>query len=186
MTNTRGDEDLTLDIGCGSAPRGAVNVDARVLNGVDVVCSALYLPFAKASFSRVFLSHVIEHFTYTDASRLLQEARRVLTESGKLDIWTPNFQSLSLLKAWLFGAPKQAEMVYPPISGGQDYKENVHLSHWTTGLLRRYVGREGFNNVVVRGEGDYNGVLSLLRFITLVAPSRGGVIHLTADTGVKE
>jgi len=58
MNDTSHAKDLTLDIGCGSTPRGSINVDARRLDGVDVVCSALHLPFADSSFSKVLLSPV--------------------------------------------------------------------------------------------------------------------------------
>jgi len=72
-------------------------------------------------------------------------------------------------------------MVYPPLTGDQDYKENVHLSQFTADLLAKYVKREGFEVLRLRGEGDYRGIMMPLQVFTRVFPSRGGVIHLTAQ-----
>jgi predicted SAM-dependent methyltransferase len=96
-------EILSLDIGAGENPKGSINVDIRPLPTIDVVCHALYLPFRSEVFDKVFLKHVIEHFRYKDAFNLLRECNRVLKLRGEIEIWTPNFQALGVLKTWIFG-----------------------------------------------------------------------------------
>jgi ubiquinone/menaquinone biosynthesis C-methylase UbiE len=85
---------MSLDVGCGSTPKGTVNVDffregynpqtgdqkigeymkARNIENF-IVADALYLPFKDAAFNVVFSSHVIEHVP--DAKAMLLEMNRV-------------------------------------------------------------------------------------------------------------
>lgn len=173
---------ISLDVGAGAEPKGDVNVDIRHLPSTGLVCHALHLPFKEEAFTQVFLSQVIEHFVYRDVITMLNEVNRVLTVNGKIEIWTPNFQGLSFLRAWLFGGieNRNPPMLYAPLSGLQDYKENVHLSQWSIKLLRNYLNSQGFKVIYARGEGEYNGRLLPLRILTRVFRSRGGVIHLIA------
>jgi SAM-dependent methyltransferase len=143
------------------------------------------LPFRDESFSHVYASHVIEHFHYEGAALLLREARRILRNDGQLEIWTPNFQGMSFLKAWMSGGidQKKFPMIFAPLTGDQDYEENVHLSQWSLKLIRAYLTAEGFRVLQARTEGDYKGLLFPLRLITKVLTNRGGVIHARASRG---
>lgn len=173
---------LSLDIGAAEKPKGDINTDVRHLPSIDVVCHALHLPFKEEAFTHVFLSHVVEHFVYKDVITLLEEVNRVLTVNGKMEIWTPNFQGLSFLNAWLFGGieNRNPPMLYAPLSGLQDYAENIHLSHWSIKLLKKYMSPQGFKIVYARGEGEYKGRSLPLKLFTKLFSSRGGVIHLIA------
>jgi predicted SAM-dependent methyltransferase len=173
---------LTLDIGAGGKPKGDINTDVRPLPGIQVVCDATQLPFNREAFNHVFLSHVIEHFQYKDVMTLLKEVYRVSKIGGKTEIWTPNFQSLGFLKAWLLGGVeyKHVPLLYAPLNGLQDYKENVHISQWTCKLLKIYVTQQGFKISHLKGELDYKGRFFLLRFFTKIFQTRGGDVHLIA------
>jgi predicted SAM-dependent methyltransferase len=173
---------LSLDVGSGKLPKGTVNTDIRPLPGLDVVCDALSLPFRKGVFAQLFLSHTVEHFRYDDVERLLEEARRVLSRDGKIEIWTPNFQALSVLRAWLFGKVelKNPPLLYAPLSGDQDYPENTHLSQWSIALIERYLTAQGFRIVFAKSEGDYSGALLPIKLFVRILKNRGGVIHVLA------
>lgn len=78
-----------LDIGCGSKPRGDVNVDLyptgfydRVLSVHDipnfVKAHALFLPFPDKAFETVFASHILEHLEQPFTA--LEEWERVASE----------------------------------------------------------------------------------------------------------
>lgn len=174
--------ELSLDIGAGKQPKGDVNIDIRPLPSIDVVCHALHLPFKEEVFAHIFSSHIVEHFRYKDVVTLLKEVNRILKVNGKIEIWTPNFQALSFLKAWLFGGIENRNllMLYAPLSGLQDYEENVHLSHWSIKLLKKYMTAQGFKVAYAKGEGEYKGILLPLQMLTKISSSRGGVIHLIA------
>ena len=172
----------TLDVGAGDKQLGDINVDIRPLPGIGVVCHALSLPFRDGVFRHIYLSHVVEHLRYSDVQRLLSGVYTVLAGEGQVEIWMPNFQALSLFKAWLFGEVHEGStpMLYPPLSGDQDYEANTHLSHWSLKLLERYVTFRGFKILLAKTEGNYSGILTPLRIFTHLFPSRGGVIHLVA------
>jgi len=175
-------EKISLDVGAGKNPKGDINTDVRPLLGIQVVCDAIHLPFKGETFTYVFLSHVIEHFRYKDVIALLKEVNRVLKIGGKIQIWTPNFQALGFLRAWLLGGVeyKEIPLLYAPLSGLQDYKENVHMSHWTTKLIKIYITQQGFKIIHLRGELEYKGITFPLRFFTKIFRSRGGDIQLIA------
>jgi len=169
---------LSLDIGAGENPRGDINVDIRVIKGINVVCHALYLPFRGNCFSHVYLSHVLEHFTYREGLYLLNEINRVLRKKGTCEIWIPNFQAIAVLFAWISGKPRKSKngslMVLPMLSGDQDYAENVHKSLWTVKLLKLYLNSAGFRLLRVEGE-------SRIPLLKKFLPNRCVVIHTIAE-----
>ena len=77
----------SLDIGCGFAHRGSVNVDIK--KPCDILCDVHYLPFRSRNsphpknidmnpnppFMKAFLSHVVEHVK--NPVKVLDEALRV-------------------------------------------------------------------------------------------------------------
>jgi SAM-dependent methyltransferase len=78
---------VKLDVGCGHAPKGDVNVDLLVpesdlrwnqnVSGIPnfVKASAEYLPFKNGSFEEVYCAHLLEHFD--DPNLAIQELFRV-------------------------------------------------------------------------------------------------------------
>ena len=86
---------LTLDVGCGSSPKGDVNCDlfigrtphirelnASIINPKIipnfVCCDAHFLPFRCKAFDEVISRHVLEHLKYP--SQALTEMVRVATD----------------------------------------------------------------------------------------------------------
>jgi predicted SAM-dependent methyltransferase len=166
---------FSLDVGAGENPRGDVNVDIRHLSQIDIICTALCLPFKDETFGRVFLNYVIEHFRYRDVVSLLKEINRVTKPNGLIEIRVPNFQSIAVLLLWLTGRTTQHQipMVAPMLTGDQDYKENVHLSLWTVKLLKLYLKSTGFNVLKVKGE-------SRIPFLAKKLPSKCAVVKVIA------
>ncbi|OQS15664.1 methyltransferase type 11 [Nocardia donostiensis] len=79
-----------LDIGCGATKQypGNIGVDMRQVPGVDIVADLrMGLPFADASFDRVFAVHVLEHLA--DFLPLVDECHRVLRPGGVLNVLSP-------------------------------------------------------------------------------------------------
>lgn len=79
-----------LEIGSGPVRKpGWVTLD--MCRGADVYWDLRRpLPFADASFERVYCSHVLEHFSYPDLRRLLREVRRVLRPGGEFLVTVPD------------------------------------------------------------------------------------------------
>lgn len=141
------DTDIVVDIGAGARSTGAINVDIRPLPNIDVVANALYLPFRDRSIGRVLLNQVIEHFNHEEVIRLLEELKRTIAPGGTIELWTPNFQAFGSLAVWLFSGIDRTNprlpLLYAPLTGGQDYPENVHKSYWTKKLLKLYFEKAG-------------------------------------------
>lgn len=139
--------DLVVDIGAGARSTGAINVDIRPLPNIDLAANALYLPFRNQSINRILLNQVIEHFNHEEVIRLLEELKRVTMPGGVIEIWTPNFQSIGILLVWLLGRVDWTNLklpsIYSPLTGEQEYPENVHKSYWTKKLLKLYFEKAG-------------------------------------------
>lgn len=105
LLNMKGD---ILDLGCGD---GALAKElfsvGRNIIGIDISRKALKfaskfsnikwvlgdvkeLPFCSNSLDYVIASELIEHLTYNEAIKMLQEIRRVLKSDGKILLTTPN------------------------------------------------------------------------------------------------
>jgi predicted SAM-dependent methyltransferase len=87
---------MKLHIGCGQ------NILAGWLNSDYCPRSAHILhldarrtfPFANNHFDYVFSEHVIEHLHYSDGLKMLRECRRILKETGRIRISTPDLSFL--------------------------------------------------------------------------------------------
>lgn len=173
--------DLTLDVGAGFNRNGKLNIDIRPLEGIDVVCNALYLPFKDHTFSKVMHNQVLEHFPYQGSLALLVEIHRVLKPGGIIDFWVPNFQGLGMLQAWLTSPICEYDpsipTIYPPLSGVQDYYENVHLSHWNKKLVGIYAKTARFKIIQNKTEQEYLPQFRFMKYIVWAFPNRRGQVH---------
>jgi SAM-dependent methyltransferase len=87
-----------LNVGCGNHFHPAwANVDLQARPGVIEHDLRTRLPFAEASFEAVYHSHVLEHLSRADASRLLKECARVLRPKGILRVVVPDLEVIARL-----------------------------------------------------------------------------------------
>ena len=79
-----------LELGSGPKSKsGWLTVDT--CKGADVFWDLrLRLPFPDFTFTTVYCSHVLEHFSYTDLRKLLSEINRVLKPGGSFLIAVPD------------------------------------------------------------------------------------------------
>jgi glycosyltransferase involved in cell wall biosynthesis len=85
---------LNLHLACGSdIQTGYINTDLYPAQGVkvDAVIDASKVPYNDNSIDTVRALHVIEHFHFHDAVKVLKEWYRILKPGGKLIIETPDF-----------------------------------------------------------------------------------------------
>jgi len=84
---------MRLDIGCGSVPKGDVNLDLHVDNKkrvhlipektVNLVCGdAEHLPFKDKTFSEVYSRHTLEHVN--NPCQVIREMKRVTKHTVKV------------------------------------------------------------------------------------------------------
>lgn len=79
-----------LELGSAQFPRpGWLTLDLS--DDADVVWDLRRrLPFAAATFTAVYCSHLLEHFSYPELRRLLGEVRRILAPGGQFLIAVPD------------------------------------------------------------------------------------------------
>jgi len=85
--------DASIDIGCGERKHpGSIGVDIAALSSVDVVADVTRgLPFRDACISRVYASHVLEHFD--DLVGVMREIWRVSQPGARVYITVPHASS---------------------------------------------------------------------------------------------
>lgn len=88
-----------LHIGCGeNALRGWLNSDYYPnCPSVIHLDATKRFPFPDETFHYVFSEHMIEHITYPDGLRMLQQCHRVLKKNGRIRISTPDLRFLIAL-----------------------------------------------------------------------------------------
>ena len=106
---------LWLDVGCGDAKQaGCVGMDRRARAGVDVVHDAEVLPwpFPTNTFTRIIMSHLMEHLNPKLHVEIVDEVWRVMKEGGVLMLAMPypgsfgHWQDPTHIKPWNEGTPR--------------------------------------------------------------------------------
>ena len=83
---------LWLDVGCGEFKKpDCVGMDVRRVKGVDVVhdCEVVPWPFAGDTFTRVIMSHLVEHLKPWLIINIMDEVWRILKPGGILMLAMP-------------------------------------------------------------------------------------------------
>ena len=86
-----------INLGCGfTFNESWVNVDF-ISTGKDVIAHNLTqgIPFKDNSFKAAYHSHVLEHFTKTDAEKFISECYRILQPGGILRIAIPDLEPIA-------------------------------------------------------------------------------------------
>jgi len=178
-------ETKILDLGCGEGRNSLLFTTENDAYGLDIcpkrmllneenaldksyrtliVSNAINLPFPEASFDIVICTEVIEHVS--EARQLVKEINRVLKESGKLVLSTPNLVSLGNRLGMMLGKGLKlspfsflrGEGFYPLIPwreggifGKQCNFESIrypeqplHVRFFTFESLRKFLRQTGF------------------------------------------
>src|SRR3990172_1445653 len=105
---------FVLDVGCGEHKQpNSIGMDRRKVDGVDVIhdCEILPWPFATNTFTRILMSHVMEHLKPWLVVDIMNEMWRVMKPDGVLMIATPYagsfgfWQDPTHTKGWIEATP---------------------------------------------------------------------------------
>lgn len=136
---------MKLHLGCGNKHiDGFINIDARQLPGVDVVCDINSLPQYDANtIDLIYSSHVLEHTKRNEYMTILKRWYDLLCDGGTLRLAVPDMEQvinhynihgdLRLLRGFLWG--------------GQTYNENFHYMGWDFKTLKEDLIEVGFKQV---------------------------------------
>ena len=144
---------MMLDIGCGTNKKeGAIGLDFRRTDSVDILADARHMPFIDESFDCVYSSHILEHFPHKDIPIILTEWVRCLKKGGVFEIRCPDLRA----RAFLFFINPSWQNVQH-IYGEQDYPGNSHKCGFSYGILKNLLQRQGIKNMkrIVKG---YKGI----------------------------
>jgi len=127
----------------------------------DLNSDTLVLPFDDGNFDLIICTEVLEHVLWPQ--RLLQEARRVLSDQGRVLVSVPNCCSLSYRVAWLLGRIPScaASGNLPPELGSTTYLRQDgstiggHVIDFTLRRTRSLLQYSGLKVEQVRGCGIF-------------------------------
>lgn len=160
-------EPVTLNLGCGTDPRG-VGIDLNY-ETADVMADLNEgIPVEDGAADRVIAEHVLEHLE--NPSFVLREIRRVLRPDGVAVIEVPNvgwlpvrlYLTQDLHRFWEHKVPGRAGHWLARRLGDPDPDRTAHLSLWTPRLLGDHLDRAGF-------EYEFHGRHHLVRNVRTTA-----------------
>lgn len=149
---------MILDVGCGSDPKGDINIDIKnhknlMLDRIFVLADAHNIPFKDKVFSVTVAFHVIEHLK--NPLKALKEMARV-TE-GKVILRTPSEMTVNihtkehLFKWGPYTLANLLKLVFPVVETGytsrqwiREYKFARFIHAWVHVLL----GKMGFSSEI--------------------------------------
>jgi glycosyltransferase involved in cell wall biosynthesis/predicted SAM-dependent methyltransferase len=119
---------------------GAINLDLRLVAGVDLVGDAARLPFADGCLDELVANDLIEHVPTARVGAALDEWVRVLRPRGRLRVQTPDLRAIS--RAYLRGR-LDPERAVAWLYGAQDHPHNFHRTILDEPRLRGLLGERG-------------------------------------------
>ncbi len=123
---------IRLNIGAGDTViEGFTAIDRKL--GTE----AFPLDYLDDSVEEIRASHILEHFSFGDASKALEEWHRVLKPGGRLRVAVPDFDKID-----------KADPKWPfYLMGGQTHEDNFHRSVWDRDRLGAVMEAAGFDSV---------------------------------------
>jgi hypothetical protein len=150
-------DDVRLNLGCGHIPlEGFLNVDARELNGVDIVANVHKLPFEADSVSQIHSAHLLEHFPLEDLKRtLLPYWYSLIRPGGEFSAIVPDAETM-------FAEYAAGNLPFEDLRrvtyGEQEYEGNFHFNMFSHDSLCECLREVGFVDVSLVASGRRNGV----------------------------
>ncbi len=149
--------DIRLNLGAGHVPvEGYLNVDARALDGIDIVADIAALPFGPGEVSVIFCAHLLEHFPLEQARRaLLPYWQSLLQPGGRVIAVVPD--SEAMLEGYSQGEISFAELREVTF-GGQEYDGDFHFNMYSKESLTALLVASGFVDAAVTASARRNGL----------------------------
>lgn len=167
---------MKVELGAGrTRTRGWVAVDANPSCLPDLVASAVDLPFADQTITRLRAVDVLEHLSYRDSDRVLAEWHRACAPDAHLFVQAPDAATImcwfarqddrllavpdDLPKTYLSGAQWRllgghADGTY--VHADDDFRWNAHFSLWSKYSLESAISEAGFHVVHTERNGHPN------------------------------
>lgn len=139
-----------LNLGCGDDVREDYwNVDARTIEGVNVLATLENLPFKNDEFTEAIAQDVLEHFW--EPIPVLKEWRRVLEPGGELFVRVPDWNVLGDPDYW---QDIPWENLEKHVLGGHANEYDIHHRLYTADVLEERLAEAGFVDIVTKEHRD--------------------------------
>ena len=149
------DNQIKLNLGCGDIIiPDYINVDLYNVNA-DAMCDVKHLLFTDNFADLIYASHIIEHFDFHEAFKVLEEWKRVLKPNGQLIIETPDF--LASCKKFVESDEQGRVNLYGHFFAKPWESGQTHKFLYTETQLRWTLEQLGFRNVIRKSALRYIG-----------------------------
>jgi predicted SAM-dependent methyltransferase len=146
-----------------------VNVDARELDGVDVVADVRTLPFDPGSVDAVRSAHLLEHFPVEELRRVvLPHWHSLLRPGGELRTIVPD--GAAMIREFAAGRMPFQDLRLVTF-GEQDYDGDFHFTMFDERTLHELLTDAGFVEVATVETGRRNGVCFEMEVVARKPPS---------------
>jgi len=148
---------LRLNLGCGLNKRnGFINIDCREEVKPDMLLDLekVPYPFESNSVEEIIAKDILEHFSYRNTKKILEEWYRILKPNGIIYIQCPDLEAIALKV--IFNNSYDYSQISYWVYGGQDYKENTHKAGFTIRTLKKLLESIGFKILKIQNDGGTN------------------------------
>lgn len=134
---------LRLNVGCGNRRKeGYLNVD-KYDSGADRIMPADVLQFSTETVDEIYSSHMLEHVSKFEVSKILTEWNRVLKVGGKLELEIPDLEWVC--RNWLSKPDRERWGFYLDTIFGLEVNEGeFHKTGFTKERIRWLLTSMGF------------------------------------------
>lgn len=144
--------DIRLNIGAGGTKiEGFINVDSLLLRNTELISNIKYLNcfVRKGSVSKIYASHILEHFSLKEARDVLKILFWLLQEGGELRISVPDLDKIIKLyvRNWEYFQKEGIAPWIGQIYGGQDTKYDFHKTGFNLNWMSYLLKETGFKKV---------------------------------------
>lgn len=147
---------LRLNIGCGDIFLDThINIDIRILPGLDAVGDATDLPFDAESVTEITSSHLLEHFSLANLRLVvLPHWKQILRPGGKLHIAVSDVNAM--INDYSRGEMSFKDF-HEAIYGLQEYECDFNRNMFTPQSLTQLLQDLEFTEITVHYEGKKKG-----------------------------
>jgi hypothetical protein len=148
---------IRLNLGAGHVSRPEyLNVDARELDGIDVMADVGHLPFEKSSVAEIYSAHVLEHFPIEELRNvLLPYWVSLLVPGGQFVAVVPDLETMTReFAAGRLDFEELREVTY----GTQEYEGDFHFNGFSQESLRSLLEGCGLSDVQYPAWARRNGM----------------------------
>lgn len=150
-------EQIRLNLGCGHLPLADyLNVDARELDGVDIVSDVGALPFEPGTVHHIHSAHLLEHFPLEHLRRrLLPYWFSLIRPGGTFTAIVPDAEAM--IEAYATGSMSFSDLRTVTF-GEQEYDGDFHFTMFSREHLTELLAEAGFDDVIVKECARRNGL----------------------------